>query len=100
MATIRYVPNAAGIAALKGEIAPAARALEAGLADAIAARAKASAPHRTGRYSNSIRAEGNSVGTTHIAGHIIEFGGARTPAYAPLRTAASQLGLKVRDDRG
>lgn len=36
--------------------------------------------------------------TDHIAGHIIEWGGATSEAHAPLRTAADRLGLELVED--
>jgi hypothetical protein len=36
------------------------------------------------------------VHSTDVAAHIIEFGSANNPAYAPFRKAASALGLRLR----
>jgi hypothetical protein len=61
------------------------------------------APVATGAYADSIWdvtkiAAGvwtGYVGSTDFARHLIEFGGARTPAYAPMRRAAAATGLKI-----
>lgn len=65
------------------------------------------APKRSGGYARKIRttvevtAFGTMFGRVHaddIAAHIIEWGGGHTPAHAPLRHAAEQLGLKLKAD--
>lgn len=54
--------------------------------------------HRdTGAYEGSLSVEGNVLSTSDFAGHIIEFGGAKTLPLAPLRKAAAEVGAKVVD---
>lgn len=66
--------------------------------DALKAAQAIAREHRdTGAYEESLYVEGNTLGTTDFAGHIIEWGGASSPPLAPLRKAAEQVGAKVVD---
>ena len=73
------------------------------LAETVADAARRVAPERTGHYGRSIkvrRSDGKVyVATTDIAGHLIEFGSAKNPVYAPLRRGARAAGLRVSDTR-
>lgn len=102
MTRVRFVPAPGATKVLLAELVPAIDAVAGTIAAKIADGARDIPPKSAGGggYAGSVRAEGPGVGTTHIAGHIIEFGGSHTPAYAPLRTAAEALGLEVRDERG
>lgn len=64
----------------------------------VARTAKLLAPRHTGHYARSITRIGTSVGTTDIAGHIVEWGSANNPPYAVLRRAVLAVGLRL-DER-
>lgn len=68
----------------------------------VARLARSMAPSKTGRYKRSISVENDAdstfVATSDIAGHIVEFGSANNPAYAPIRRAARAAGLRVTDE--
>lgn len=62
---------------------------------------------RTGRFARSIETTGvertlrglrTSVHSTDPDAHIVEWGSKNNPPYAPLRKAASSLGLRLRGD--
>lgn len=53
------------------------------------------------RTTVEVDAKGRIFGRVHaddIAAHIVEWGSVNNPAYAPLRRAAEQLGLKLTAD--
>jgi hypothetical protein len=72
-------------------------------AEAVAAAVTANAPVVTGAFADSVwsatgyadRVHTGYVGSTDFARHLIEFGGARTPAYAPFRRAIDGTGLRL-----
>lgn len=72
-------------------------------ADDVARLAKAIAPRDSGHYADSIEVvdnddDGARVLTTDIAGHLIEWGSAKNPAYGPLRRACDGVGVDLDED--
>ncbi len=65
-------------------------------ANEVVKGARRNAPYRTGQYVDSLQAvrDGDQVRaeTDDFAGHIIEWGSVNNPPYAPLRTAAAEVG--------
>jgi hypothetical protein len=70
----------------------------AGKAEEVAQAARDAAPVDTGHYRRSIKTDGHIVYTDDVAGHLIEFGSAKNPPYAPLRRGAHAAGLRL-DER-
>ena len=70
-------------------------------AQAVARVARSIAPQESRRknYKRSIKvardANSTTVYTTDIAGHLVEYGSAKNPAYAPLRRAVRAAGLRL-----
>ena len=64
-------------------------------AAAVVLTVEALAPNVTGAYQRSIRATENRIETTDSFGHLIEFGSANNPPYAPLRTGVRAAGLRL-----
>lgn len=66
---------------------------------AVARVARSLAPNGSGGYRRSIKVDRDAnstiVYTTDIAGHLVEFGSAKNPAYAPLRRAVRAAGLRL-----
>ena len=88
--------------ALEVEIAklPGTRKVLEEAAQAVAHAARSIAPHKTRRgYKQSIEvgrdANSTTVYTTDIAGHLVEYGSAKNPAYAPIRRAVRAAGLRL-----
>lgn len=56
----------------------------------------------TGEYADSIEAfdDGQRVGitSTDFAAHLVEYGSANNPPYAPLRRGATAAGLRLKED--
>ena len=71
--------------------------------ETVAAQVESLAPVVTGRFAGSIwstvRKQASLwtgyVGSDDPARHLIEFGGARTPTYAPFRRAVESVGLRL-----
>lgn len=95
----RFLANRLGMAELGREIAGSSAMRKAG--EAVAAAARNAAPDGGPRrgYRESIRVEQDAdsvtVGTTDIAGHIIEFGSIKNVPYAPLRRGVRAVGLRL-----
>lgn len=87
--------------ALKLEVAklPGAHVALEEAAQAVAQITRTLAPRGSGGYRRSIGverdADSTTVYTTDIAGHIVEFGSANNPAYAPIRRAVRAAGLRL-----
>ncbi|MGH2651415.1 MAG: HK97 gp10 family phage protein [Actinomycetota bacterium] len=101
---VRFVPNPVGIEALKRSVG--VQVVLTALGTALKAAAQSHAPVQTGKYRDSIEVEdGDLPGTKRVVAHDfkanwIEFGTVDTPAFAPLRTAADSLGLRLRGGKG
>jgi hypothetical protein len=67
------------------------------LAEKVAENVRQIAPRHTGAYADSIVVKGSIVATTDFAGHLIEWGGGKTPVYAPLRRGVKAAGLRLRE---
>src|SRR5690242_18374148 len=77
-----------------------AKAMHAAAEHAAAAvRAEAERFRRTGDFERSISAEGDRVVTTDAFPHLIEFGGANNPAYAPFRRGLRAAGFRLDESR-
>lgn len=83
------------------------RAMLEGAASIVVDAVEDRAPRVTGEFAGSIvktgvEPIGGDIGitvySTDWAAHLVEFGSANNPAYAPFRRAASALGLKLRGE--
>lgn len=74
---------------------PEYQAAMAATAQRVAGMARDSAPHQTGRYAGSVTTQDNVVGSTDPFAHLVEFGSANNPPYAPLRRAVRAAGLRL-----
>lgn len=52
----------------------------------------------TGGFQRSVSNRGNVVYTDDPFAHLIEYGSARNPAYAPLRRGVRAAGLRLREE--
>lgn len=97
-----FRPNPLAIAELKAD--PRYRRAVRKLAGQIVTHARAIAPdggpHRGYRETLSVgEIDGDVVvQSSDVAAHLIEFGSAKNPPYAPLRRAVHATGLTYRDD--
>lgn len=64
-------------------------------AAAVLAAAVAVAPVHTGYYKRKLRRRGARVMATDPFGHLVEWGSANNPPYAPLRRGVLAAGLRL-----
>lgn len=69
------------------------------IAVAVAQNVRTGAPRHTGHYVRSIEARGNSVVSTDSFAHLVEWGSANNPAYAPIRRGVLAAGLRLDESR-
>ena len=62
---------------------------------AAADEVREKAPHATGYYKRRVRAQGDRVVTLDPFWHLVEFGSANNPTYAPLRRGIRAAGLRL-----
>lgn len=53
----------------------------------------------TGYYRRSVRSQGTSIVISDPFWHLIEWGSANNPPYAPIRRGIRAAGLHLKDDR-
>lgn len=93
----RFVPIPGAIQKLmRGPEATAHMAL---VARGIAAEVRAAAPRHTGDYERSIQTDGDVVYSDDPFAHLIEWGSANNPPYAPLRRGTLAAGLRLDESR-
>lgn len=98
----KFVPDRGGIAEI-GRCADLLKDLEE-VANGVVDSAKNLAPELSGDYKEGIDMESGVEGKTAIArvnandfkSHWVEFGTSDTPTFAPLRKAAEEQGLEVK----
>lgn len=92
---MRYEPNHA----FTREIAasPGMDAVLRSRAGLVRIGAYHAAPRKTGHYRRSLAVVGHAVVAKDIAAHLIEWGSAKNPPYAPLRRGVLAAGLRFRE---
>ncbi len=71
-------------------------------AEGVRSQVRLIAPIESGDYRDSIVVtedeQGVYVGSTDFAAHIVEWGSANNPPYAPLRRGVTGAGLRLREE--
>lgn len=79
---------------------PGMRLVLAEAAHEVARTTRTLAPRHSSYYRRTVQVGNDDAGspivyTTDIAGHLVEFGSANNPAYAPIRRAVRAAGLRL-----
>lgn len=86
--------------AAKIEREPGFKRFRRATAQAAAAASRRLSPDHTGDYADSfvVAEDGSSFGNDDFAAHLVEYGSANNPPYAPLRRGARAAGLRLEEE--
>lgn len=94
MSRVHFQPNPK--LPLEMAVDVAYKAGTAAAAKALAAKTRELSPRGdTGDFAESIGSDGNSVTSSDPFAHLVEFGSANNPPYAPFRRAIRGAGLRL-----